>query len=196
MEEQMAASKRKRPYDKRKFLGLVNSGVSLKGAMLAVGVPASQSLRGRKGVPKQLKDAWAADSESRFGDLVEKGATLTVVQQEKLIRGVLVDAAVNGEVKKGAVRAAEVLGRDRRVNMWTPDHMTGIIILDAPPVLPPLLTHGFNDRREEEIAHLEANIKLASDQSAPWVMECRAKVARLRAEPPTLEGDVEPKEGK
>ena len=124
-----------RRYNTKKFLGLVNGGASIKAAAMSAGVPLSRALRGRAGLPAPLLEAWKADSKKRFGELIEKGQTLTAGQQENLARGTLVDAAVNGELKRGSVRAAELLGKDRRVNMFQADAATGVVIIQPPPGL-------------------------------------------------------------
>jgi hypothetical protein len=62
------------------------------------------------------------------------GEEITAQEQENFVRGKLLSNAIAGKDK--AVNSLKLLGQDKRVNMFTPDSIAGIIVIEAPKSLP------------------------------------------------------------
>jgi hypothetical protein len=60
---------------------------------------------------------------------IKLGQSITASEQEHLIRGKLLENALTGTDK--AVQSLKLLGQDKRVNMFTPESQSGIIVLQV-----------------------------------------------------------------
>lgn len=113
------------------FEQALENGGSLEQAAKAAGyAPATiRSVRTRpaRSLPVELR----AILQKRMNQAVELGKSLTPEVQEALVRGGLAQNVL--EQKDRAVRSLELLGRDRRVNMFTPENQTGVVVVVAPP---------------------------------------------------------------
>ena len=92
--------------------------------MIEHGYSPSVARLGIRGVPRVVLALMPPES-----NLVSLGQ-INPNQQEELVRGRLVYNTLRGTDK--GVLSAKALGSDRRVNMFTPDIQTGIVVINAP----------------------------------------------------------------
>jgi hypothetical protein len=126
------AAERGKPKTKaqhKKLAELLSQGdIPVSQALLAAGYTETQAKKGMAAVPdavlkmlpkkaKRLMNLGKADKQSRTD----------------LIRGRLMDNVLTG--KDGGAMSAKILGQDRELNLWQPDSMTGLIVLEAPKAL-------------------------------------------------------------
>lgn len=111
------------------FKQAVADGKTLKEARLAAGYSPSASRLGKTGLPKELLDILTA----KLKPYARIGRSVTPEEQEAIVRGVLLTNAAEG--KDSAVNSVKLLGQDRRVNMFTPDNISGLIVLQVPQSL-------------------------------------------------------------
>jgi hypothetical protein len=71
-------------------------------------------------------------TSSARGKRLQQRGTISPADQEKLVRGRLVENVIEG--KDAGSMSAKILGSERTVNMWTPENQTGVVILAAPPL--------------------------------------------------------------
>jgi hypothetical protein len=90
-------------------------------------------IQGATGLPAAKCDAVLKTIPKQGQRLAELGKNLTAEQQEHVVRGRLFKNVMTGQ-DKGA-QSAKLLGSDRRVNMFTPDNQTGVIVLNCPQEL-------------------------------------------------------------
>lgn len=111
-------------------------GKSLKASFEEAGYSPAQARKGKALLTerKSLAKAFLRERQRQVRRFAALGNGLTPEEQEALVRGVLVDSALRGEdgSGRGRNRAAELLGRDRRVNMFTADLAVGIVALPVP----------------------------------------------------------------
>jgi hypothetical protein len=94
--------------------------------MLKAGYSPTTAKRGKAALSKPLLAALASESAK----LAELGKLLSPEQQENLVRGRLALNTIQG--KDNGTQSAKLLGSDKRVGMFTPDHLTGVIVLQCP----------------------------------------------------------------
>ena len=80
---------------------------------------------------KQALDQYIGKTLSKFEAI---GKAITAEQQENLVRGALL--ANVGQGKDKATASLKMLGADRRVNMFTPESASGVIVIQAVPIPP------------------------------------------------------------
>jgi hypothetical protein len=98
----------------------LRGGATMQDAMLANGWPESQAKRGKAGLGKPTLVALL-----RSG--IQLGESITAADQEKLIRGKLLENALMGNDK--AVQSLKLLGQDKRVGMFTADSAAGVVAI-------------------------------------------------------------------
>ncbi len=103
----------------------LGAGKCIKAAMMDAGYTEASASRGLAGIPNRAVKLLAKKGIR----LIELGQ-LDAQKQEELVRGRLVYNTLKGSDK--GVLSAKALGSERRVNMFTPDSQTGIIVLSAP----------------------------------------------------------------
>ena len=129
----MNETNEKKPNPKRAARAYVHEGKSLKDAFIEAGYSPAQARKGlgllaeRPGIAKAFGD----ERKKQINKLVALGSAITPQEQEKLARGTLIDEALQ-EGSKQRVRAAELLGKDRRVNMFEPETAINIAALNMP----------------------------------------------------------------
>ncbi len=119
------------PEQIKAFADALEAGQTLEQARLAAGYSVSTSKAGKKGLPPQLLGILA----QRLKPLEALGKSVTAEQQENIARGAAMMNVIE-RTDKGAA-SIKLLGQDRRVNMWTPDSVTGLVVLQAPQSLRP-----------------------------------------------------------
>jgi hypothetical protein len=97
--------------------------------MLAAGYSPTTAKKGRQKLSRECLIAEQKAVAERAEELRRFGV-MTPKQQEDLVRGRLAVNVTLGE--DGGTQSAKLLGQDRRVNMFTPESMTGIIVLQEP----------------------------------------------------------------
>ena len=113
----------------RTFAQAVRNGDSLQNAMLKAGYSPTTAKRGKAALSKPMLAALASESAK----LAELGKLLSPEQQENLVRGRLALNTIQG--KDNGTQSAKLLGSDKRVGMFTPDQLTGVIVLQVPASL-------------------------------------------------------------
>ena len=99
-------------------------GMSIRQSMLDAGYSASTAEQGLRAVPATVLALMPQES-----NLVDLGRALTPEQQENLVRGRLMLNTIKG--KDCGVASAYRLGQDKRVNMFTPENQTGVVVLNV-----------------------------------------------------------------
>lgn len=103
---------------------LAHSDKTIHGAMLEAGYSSHMAVRGIAGIPKTVLALMPQES-----NLVDLGRALNPEQQEALVRGRLALNVLKG--KDSGVVSAYRLGQDKRVNMFTPENQTGVVVLNV-----------------------------------------------------------------
>jgi hypothetical protein len=113
------------------FKRAIESGASMHDAMISeLGLAESVARKGKAGLSKRVLSELAKDGMK----FVEIGRQLTAQDQEHFVRGRLYTNALQG--KDAGVNSLKLLGQDKRVNMFTPDSVAGIVVIEAPKSLP------------------------------------------------------------
>lgn len=107
------------------LLKLEEPGQTLKRALTEAGYSQYSSNQGWAAVPNKVVRLLA-----KKGMRLRELGNIDAETQEQLVRGRLVYNVIKGSDK--GVMSAKALGSERRVNMFTPDSQTGVIILQAP----------------------------------------------------------------
>jgi hypothetical protein len=107
-------------------LALAN-GMSAPRALRAAGFPESACRRGKKAINRMIR----AELKTLGRKYIELGRDLTPEDQAAIVRGRLLENTIIGT--DAGVQSAKQLGADRRVAMWTPDSVQGLVILGTPP---------------------------------------------------------------
>jgi len=96
--------------------------------MIEAGYAPKQAKKGLQGLPKAVLKLMPKLAKSNLMMLGE----MKPQEQETLVRGRLAYNTIVGQDK--GVLSAKALGSDRRVNMFTPDVQTGIVVINVPTV--------------------------------------------------------------
>jgi hypothetical protein len=126
-------NKPKRIDAKKAAQGYYRQGKSFKQALIDAGASEPQASKGKGLLMERdgLRKAFAAEHKNQLKKLELMGAYLSPEEQENVVRGALVEAVLT-EKAAPKVRAAELLGKDKRVAMWTPDTAIGIFNMAIP----------------------------------------------------------------
>lgn len=111
--------------DWRKCAANLETGLSLRAAMLDAGYTEKVANRGLRSIPKKVLKLMGRGSKN----LIALGK-ITAEDQEQLVRGRLAYNTIRGQDK--GVMSAYRLGQDRRVNMFVAESQTGIMVIQAP----------------------------------------------------------------
>lgn len=104
------------------------AGVPLTRALVLAGYSPKQAKKGMAIVNRSTGLRQAIAEHGRL--LADLGGSITVQQQENLVRGRLVLNTIRG-TDKGTL-SAKTLGSERRVSMWQSDIQRGLVILNSP----------------------------------------------------------------
>jgi len=99
-------------------------GKSIHASLLDAGYSPVTAAQGFRAIPATVLALMPQES-----NLVDLGRALTAEQQENLVRGRLVLNVMKG--KDSGVASAYRLGQDKRVNMFTPENQTGVVVLNV-----------------------------------------------------------------
>lgn len=117
------------------FKKAIESGSSMHDAMVSeLGLAESVARKGKAGLSKRVLSELAKDGMK----FVEIGKALSAQDQEHFVRGRLYTNALQG--KDAGVNSLKLLGQDKRVNMFTPDSVAGIVVIEAPKSIPAIPT--------------------------------------------------------
>jgi hypothetical protein len=113
---------------KKKLAKLLSEGAPVGEALRQAGWSELQSKKGYAAVPADV----LAMLPKKAKALMDKGKALKSDKDamENLILGRLGENIANG--KDAGTQSAKVLGSHRDLNMWTPDQLAGVIILETP----------------------------------------------------------------
>jgi hypothetical protein len=115
----------------KNFKAAINRGDTLQEAMVQqLGMAESSAKRGKAALSKRVLSELAKDG-IKFAEI---GRNLSAQDQEHFVRGRLYINALEG--KDSGVNSLKLLGQDKRVNMFTPDSVAGIVVIEAPKSLP------------------------------------------------------------
>src|SRR5690348_2759142 len=143
---------KKKDFDKMAKVYVANKCKKIGVAMIAGGYAKSSSQRGKASMTHTDRDKFDNAVERHMkrtlGEYAELGEKITAEQQEKLVRGALIANVASGEDK--AVGSLRLLGNDKRVNMFTPESASGVIVIQAVPIpsfdnIPKLTTDAESD---------------------------------------------------
>jgi hypothetical protein len=159
---------------------IVHEGKSLAEALPLGGFSAKQA---RKGVTKLLKtrpvlmkaiaDEWKK-LEKKHGPLINNPQL-----RERAVLTRLIDNVKMGRDK--GVASCKLLGQHRSLPMWTPESMTGIIIIESPRTLPPLPS--IEDATvDEDAAIVRHRFFTASPEDVAWRGSPEGQEAKRRLE--------------
>lgn len=123
--ERKAAHEAKPKPDRKKLAKLLAEGGEYQKSMLAAGYSPKTACHGRAGVPDSV---WRMVPQ-KAKKLLEMGK-LDIETYKHLVLGRLADNTVQG--KDSGVMSAKALGSIRELNLFEPEHKTGIIVVNAP----------------------------------------------------------------
>jgi hypothetical protein len=136
----MGWTKRKptKGVDAKLFARVKMSGASTQVAMEAAGYAPSCARRGWTQLNKKCKEQYALALNITLAELDGMGGRLTPEQRARVIRGKALKNIAEG--KDESVGSMKLLGSDRAVNLFAPDSITGIFVLEMPAGLGRMLT--------------------------------------------------------
>lgn len=119
---------RRRDDRAKKAAANLTKGMSIREALMTAGYSTHTASRGIASIPKKVLRIMGRGAQNlrTLGEIEPE-------DQEKLVRGRLVYNVIKGQDK--GVNSAYRLGQDKRVNMFTAESQTGIVILNAPTVV-------------------------------------------------------------
>lgn len=128
-----AASKDKAVYQK-----VFKATNRVEPSMIAAGYSPHSARMGKARLPQDwLK--WTERRQGRIAKEVALARATTAETQEDFVRGSLLVKAMDAE-DGPAIKALELLGKDKRVAMFTADTQIGIITITPPPALMQAIT--------------------------------------------------------
>jgi hypothetical protein len=102
------------------------AGNSIKQSMIAAGYSEKQASKGKAAVSNKMLKALAAEGYK----MADFGKQFSMDELKNIAIGRLVTNSITG--KDGGVMSAKTLGSHRDLNLWTPEQMAGVIVLQAP----------------------------------------------------------------
>lgn len=117
---------KKTPAQYNKLANLLAENMPVSEAMVKAGWSKQQAAKGWKKVPQGVIKMLPKSAQR----LINLGKTTPADDMRALVQGRLIDNVTKGS-DKGA-QSAKILGTSRDLNMWTPDQLSGVIILQAP----------------------------------------------------------------
>jgi nucleoid DNA-binding protein len=102
------------------------AGNSIKQSMITAGYSEKQASKGVKAISQKMLKALSKEGVK----LADFGKQFSLDELKNVAIGRLVQNAITG--KDGGVMSAKTLGSHRDLNLWTPEQMAGVIVLQAP----------------------------------------------------------------
>jgi len=90
---------------------------------------------GLHSLPKSIR-TYVLTRRKKLDKLAQLGASVDASQQEQIVRGALLSNVAAG--KDQAANSLKMLGQDKRVGMFTPDSVTGVVVIEVPRSVPTL----------------------------------------------------------
>jgi hypothetical protein len=103
----------------------MEAGLCIKEAMMKAGYTEVTASRGMANVSNRVVKLLA-----KKGIRLRELGRIDTATQEEIVRGRLVYNTIKGSDK--GVLSAKALGSERRVNMFTPDSVSGVVVLSSP----------------------------------------------------------------
>lgn len=144
--------------DSAAFSRAIRNGATLKDAKLQAGYTENVARMGLYKLPARLANIVL----KRTQELEALGRSLDADAQENVVRGRLLKNVLTG--KDQATRSAELLGKDKRVAMFQPDHQTGIINITLPQTMLDAVAASL---RQPQAAENKGNILESHSTQAP-----------------------------
>lgn len=101
-------------------------GNSIRQSMIQAGYSEKQANKGKAAISKKMLKALSKEGYK----MAEFGKQFSLDEIKHTVIGRLMTNAISG--KDGGVMSAKTLGSHRDLNLWTPEQMAGIIVLNAP----------------------------------------------------------------
>ena len=117
---------KKTPAQYKKLANLLGQNMPVSEAMVKAGWSEASAAKGWKKVPQGVIKMLPKNTQR----LINLGKTTPADDMRALVHGRLIDNVTRGS-DKGA-QSAKILGSSRDLNLWTPDQLSGVIILQAP----------------------------------------------------------------
>lgn len=109
--------------DHQKFKEVFKETGNIQKSLLAAGYSENVARQGKKAISQKL---WGVLADEK----IKIGKALSAEDRAAYVRGGLLENTFKG--KDNAVKSYELLGKDKEVQMFTPDSQVGVIILQAP----------------------------------------------------------------
>lgn len=100
----------------------------IKSAALAAGYAESSANMGLAAMPKSIQ-TYVLTRRKKLSKLAQLAHDFSSQDQENVVRGALLANVAAG--KDQACKSLELLGKDKRVAMFTPESTTGVIVIQA-----------------------------------------------------------------
>jgi hypothetical protein len=104
---------------------------SVRSSALAAGYSKNVANSGLAHLPKNIK-TYVLTRQKKLSKLAQLARNVTPEDQEMTVRGALLANVAQG--KDQAVNSLKLLGQDKRVSMFTPDSVNGVIVIQAAPI--------------------------------------------------------------
>lgn len=101
---------------------------SVRSSALAAGYSQNTANMGLRSLPQSVR-TYVLTRKKKLSKLAQIAHEFDAKQQENVVRGALLANVAAG--KDQAVNSLKLLGSDRRVNMWTAENSTGVIVIQA-----------------------------------------------------------------
>jgi hypothetical protein len=108
-----------------------NQRPCIKTAMVTAGYSPKVASQGLAQAPKQIR-TFVLAKQRKLNKLAQLAETCDAQTQEQIARGALLSNVAEG--KDRAHASIKLLGQDKRVNMFTPDSVAGVVIIQAVPL--------------------------------------------------------------
>jgi hypothetical protein len=116
-----------------KLAKLLDAGTPVCAALEQAGWSPNQAAKGTSKIPQAVYGMLSKKAKG----LIKLGRETGKDDRKALVRGRLIENVTRGS-DKGAL-SAKILGSDSELNLWQPEVMTGVIVLNAPRNLGPLV---------------------------------------------------------
>jgi hypothetical protein len=120
---------RKTKAQHAKLAKLLDAGTPVCAALEEAGWSPTQAAKGTSKIPQAVYGMLSKKAKG----LIKLGRETAKEDRKHLVRGRLIENVTKGS-DKGAM-SAKILGSDSTLNMWQPEVLNGVIVLNAPQSL-------------------------------------------------------------
>ncbi len=156
---------------------LVQDGKSFSDALAAGGFSPKQARKGTKLLKARPVLARAITEEWKKLEKKHGPAINNPKLRERAVLTRLMENVLTGRDR--AVGSCKLIGQDRRLNMWQPDSVNGIVVLQAPPNWPTVLLDDPNHLRA--LGQIQRRERLHRDPAYRDTAEGRETFYQIRA---------------